>query len=141
MNPMQLARYVSTLSDDPRRKVGAVLVDKQGNNVSTGFNGFPLGHCIEKYADREYRRQHTVHAEVDALCKVQYLAPYHTLYVSFPPCPACMRQIVNAGVVRVICAPADATGMDAEWRWRWIHRFAESVQIARDNGVIIEVEK
>lgn len=40
---MEMAYLVSTWSKDPSSKIGAVCVNRKGQILSTGYNGFPRG--------------------------------------------------------------------------------------------------
>ncbi|MEA3406582.1 MAG: cytidine/deoxycytidylate deaminase family protein [Chloroflexota bacterium] len=114
---LQLAQQVATRSTCLRRHVGAVIVrDKQ--IITTGYNGPPSGlaHCDETGCLRDQlgipsgERQEIcrgLHAEQNAIIQ----AALHgvstkgaTIYVTHQPCITCAKMIINAGIVRVVCA-------------------------------------
>ena len=99
-----LARRVSQWSKDPKAKVGAVLLNRQGWPIALGYNGFPsrIEDDIEKLADAELKNQMVVHAEENALIGAGTRARGGTIYVYGKPiCPRCAVSIIQAGVTRV----------------------------------------
>ena len=61
---INLAKEIATWSKDPRTKVGAVVVGKEGQILSQGYNGFPRGieDREERLNDREQKYRYVVHA-------------------------------------------------------------------------------
>jgi dCMP deaminase len=116
---MQIARDVGTRSTCLRRHVSAVIV-RDKRILSTGYNGAPRGvaHCEEVGCLREKlgipsgQRQEIcrgLHAEQNAIIQ----AALHgvsiegaTIYCTHQPCITCAKMIINAGIVRVVCANA-----------------------------------
>ena len=145
---IELARTVAQWSKDPSTKVGAVLVRPNNSVASTGFNGFPPGHddSPELYADREYKYQHVIHAEVNALNFLRDglgLKPEDegqpalgfTVYTSFPVCPDCMERLGEAGIARVAYPPINGVGKSAEWLREWTNRSVAARMIANRYGI------
>ncbi len=85
--------------------VGAVLVDAQGELLSTGFNRTIIDH------------DPTAHAEIVALRagakQVQnYRLPGASLYVTLEPCAMCLGAMLHARLARVVFgAPDPKTGV------------------------------
>ena len=114
---MQLAHQVATRSTCLRRHVGSVIV-RDKHILATGYNGAPSGleHCDVVGCLREQmgipsgQRQEIcrgLHAEQNAIIQ----AALHgvstkgaTIYVTHQPCITCAKMIINAGIVRVVCA-------------------------------------
>ena len=114
---MRIARQVATRSTCLRRHVGAVVV-KDKRILSTGYNGAPSGlpHCDETSCLRDKlgipsgQRQEIcrgLHAEQNAIIQ----AALHgvsirgsDIYVTHQPCITCAKMIINAGIIRVVCA-------------------------------------
>ena len=101
-----MAKYVSTFSKDPSSQVGAVIV-KGKREISFGFNGFP--ECIpdnpEWYNDRELKLKLVIHAEQNALDKVERRSDLvgASIYVfPYAPCGGCCKSIVASGISRII---------------------------------------
>ena len=114
---MGIARQVATRSTCLRRHVGAVIV-RDKRILSTGYNGAPSGlpHCEvvgclrERLGIPSGERQEIcrgLHAEQNAIIQ----AALHgvsvegaDIYVTHQPCITCAKMIINAGIVRVVCA-------------------------------------
>jgi dCMP deaminase len=104
---LNLAQVVAERGTCPRLKVGTVLV-KEDKIISTGYNGAPRGveHCIEvgcRLVNGHCSR--AVHSEVNSILQ----AAYHgvqtkgsTLYTNYMPCENCTKEIINAGVERIV---------------------------------------
>lgn len=105
---LKLAEEVSTWSKDPRKKIGAVIVGKNGQIISQGYNGFPRGvqDYESRYNDKETKLKYVVHAEANALynalhngMSVEGAAMYvHGLHV----CHECAKAIIQSGINTVI---------------------------------------
>lgn len=114
---VEIARQVATRSTCLRRQVGAVIV-RDKRILSTGYNGAPRGlpHCDvvgclrERLGIPSGQRQEIcrgLHAEQNAIIQ----AALHgvsveggTIYVTHQPCITCAKMVINAGIVRVVCA-------------------------------------
>lgn len=102
-----IARAAAARSTCRRRAVGAVVVDRRGRILSTGYNGSPEGypHCEELCPHPESDPcRWSVHAEINALLFAENREPNKTLYVTTSPCRPCALAIANAGVARVVMA-------------------------------------
>lgn len=115
---MRIAVEVASRATCLRRHVGAVLV-KDNRILSTGYNGSPVGmrHCTEvgclivNRADEDgSTKEHcirTVHAEENSIL---YAAKHgvstegSTLYITAGVCVACAKNLINAGVKRIVYA-------------------------------------
>ena len=127
---MGLARAVQAGADCLGSRVGAVLV-RDNRVVSTGFNGTPTGfaNCTEGgcvrcrdsdlhargRGDEATDREHTsgrgldrcicVHAEQNAFLTAARFGTRvegATLYTTLSPCFGCLKEAIQAGVVRVV---------------------------------------
>ena len=113
---LNIALAVSTRADCTRRKVGAVLVDKNHRIISTGFNGAPPSApgCLTKNACPRgqatpeeipplspYGTCISVHAEANAII---FAEPEEregtTLYITCAPCTDCHQLILAVGIKR-----------------------------------------
>lgn len=136
---MELARLVATWSKDPSTKVGAILVKPNNTVGGTGFNGFAPGadDSPALYADRAYKYQHVIHAEVNAI-NFSGTAKGATVYTSFPACPNCVRYAIQAGVARIVQPPLPTAGRSAEWVEEWRRNGQTAYRDARENGLLLE---
>lgn len=114
---LQLAKQISTWSQDLHTQVGAVIVTPTSEVASTGYNGFPRGTRDEEQRyERPAKYLYTEHAERNAI----YNAARNgvalngcTIYVetSEPadmlgcPCIDCSRAIIQSGIVAVVHRP------------------------------------
>ncbi len=125
-----------------RRRFGAIIV-RDDEIVATGYNGAPrgrqnctdLGRCTRKSlnipAGERYELCRSVHAEANAIISAArrdmlggtlYLvgrdAATGAYYPQTTPCAMCRRQIINAGIRKVVCrtGPDEYTVTDVdEW--------------------------
>lgn len=112
---MDITRVVAERSTCLRRKVGATLV-KEKRLLTTGYNGAPRGlaHCSEVGCLREaygvpsgerHELCRGTHAEQNAIVQAALYGVAiegATLYCTHRPCSACVKMIINAGIVRIV---------------------------------------
>lgn len=111
---LDVAHVIARRGTCSRLHVGAVVA-VDGRICATGYNGAPhgLSHCDHPPDESEPRAADaatcttSVHAEANAVA----FAARHgvsiegaTLYGTHTPCVHCAMLLVNAGVVRVVCA-------------------------------------
>lgn len=104
---LDLAQEVSSLSKDPSTKVGCVLVGKNNNIISTGFNKFPKGvdYTKERLDVKQEKYRFVIHAEESALLnalKQGSQVKGATAYVTHSPCNHCQALMAEAGVETVV---------------------------------------
>lgn len=111
----EIARKISSWSSDTT-KVGAVAVDDQGRIIQTGFNDFPPG-----VLDKDYRRERPTkymfmsHAEENIVAyAARKVLQGSTIFLNLHPCSSCARQIITAGVKKIIINPVITTKMPIE---------------------------
>lgn len=117
---MEMAELASKRATCIRRKVGAILV-RDNQVLSTGYNGAPRGlenccdlnECLRQTLNVPSGEKHelcrAVHAENNAItqCAVNGVScKGATLYVTTSPCVMCLKQIINAGIVKIIASDA-----------------------------------
>ena len=137
---LDMVDLVSTWSRDPSTKVGAVIVDKQNNVRSVGYNGFPRNvddNKMERWEDRPTKYKFVEHAERNAI----YAAARHgtpiegcKMYLGWYPCADCARAIIQVGIKRVIIDGRKYDGT-SERDERW----AEDFRIAKEMFTEAEV--
>jgi dCMP deaminase len=119
------AFWIACKSKDPRTQVGAVIIAADNDPISTGYNGPPKR--INDSAinwDRPDKYPFIIHAEDNAIKrakKKQAVLLGSTLYVTGPPCRACMLDIVEAEIARVVffrpkLEPGSMLNDDSEWK-------------------------
>lgn len=110
MSPLKfvgVAQAMAALSKDPRTRVGAVVVDDDGNILVTGYNGFPRGVLDdpERYRDREQKLRLIAHAEANCIAQAARsgirLLGACLVVTELYPCADCAKLIIQAGIKRV----------------------------------------
>jgi len=99
----KVAEEISKTSEDPYKKVGAVILNQNGRVLSTGYNGLIQNKNVNKkfWVNRDKRRQYMIHAEVNALsCVSRYDDPY-SIYVTLLPCGYCANLIACYNIKEV----------------------------------------
>ncbi len=117
---LRVALFNARLSNDPRTKVGAILVGPDGDTFADGCNHFPPGiaETPERLNDREMKLRLIVHAEMDAiLAAARYSIPTKgsTLYLAAtdnsgatfggPPCVRCLVHVIQSGIQEIVSLP------------------------------------
>ena len=142
---LRVAREVSLWSKDPSTKVGAVIVGKNRDIVSTGYNGIPRG-CrddIPEWHQRPLKYMAYEHGERNSVLNAARRGASTegcTLYgwwdaIFGPPCADCARAIIQAGIVRVILKPGDLD--PAKWTDRWRESAEMSAAMLTQAGVVV----
>ncbi len=114
---LDVAKLASEWSKDPNAKVGAVIVDTQGQIAGVGYNGFPkmVEDSAERLEDTAVKLELVVHAEVNAILGAGARARGGTIYVfGKPVCARCAGSIIQSGIARVIATPPQEN-TDSKW--------------------------
>ena len=101
---INLAESASTRSEDPFKKVGCAIFNKEGRLLSLGYNGLQPKQKIKNnfWKDRNERRKFIIHAETNALsCITRYDNPY-LLVTTLLPCSTCAVNIAAFGIKKII---------------------------------------
>lgn len=113
---LSIARKWASFSKDPNTRVGAIIVNVHGRQLSAGFNGLPTGVedrlCRMSRVDRE-KDLWTCHAEENAITAAAADGiPLRgsTMFSTHLPCPRCSGMIIGAGLV---CVVVDGESEDA----------------------------
>jgi dCMP deaminase len=116
---LQIAEVVATRATCRRRLVGAVLLDRRGHILSTGYNGPAMGmpHCGDAQDGRSSHLAcqgaempsgtgldvcQAIHAEQNALLQCRDVGAVYTCCVTVSPCVACVKMLMNTGCQRVV---------------------------------------
>jgi dCMP deaminase len=97
-----------------KKKVGAVIIDKNNNVLSSGYNGQPRGypHCDDAYpCDAFFNPKiscNAIHAEINALIRCLDVDKAHAIFVTEKPCDKCMLAIRNT-FIEYVYYPDDLT--------------------------------
>lgn len=148
---MKMAIAMSELSRANRRKVGAIIVSKEDQVISQGFNGTPKGFdnvcedvicnctCCEKNGEMSVEncigcpfctlktKKEVLHAETNAISKcAKYISSTNgaTLYVTLSPCIDCAKMIIQSDIARVVYLDE--------------YRETEGIDFLKECGIIVE---
>jgi len=122
-----IAKEIAKLSKDKSTQVGALVIDDDGNLLSTGFNGFPRGVLDHefRYADRSIKLKYISHAESNAIAQAARngvrLKGSNLLLTALYPCENCAKLIIQAGIKRIY---APVMGNEANRQWHEEKRYS-----------------
>ena len=110
-----LSHTIKLKSKDKYTQIGVVIVGKDHEIVSTGYNSFPRG-IDDTMSERQERPEKYFwfeHAERNAIynaARIGVSTKGTTMYLSCGiPCADCARGIINAGITRIFCERQNIT--------------------------------
>ena len=117
------AERVATMSKDRSTKVGAVIVSKDQNIITIGYNGFPRGVDDERseWHERPTKYSVVVHAELNAIINAARKGDPTkgaTLYFNYQPipCSGCTGAIIQAGIDTIVGPDIPFPGKGEQWK-------------------------
>ena len=138
-----LAHTVKLKSKDDNTQIGAIIVGKDKEIVSTGYNSFPRG--IDDFKKERQEKPEKYfwfeHAERNAIynaARIGVSTKGTTMYLSCGiPCADCARGIINAGIARIFCERGGGATVikwaeSAERSWEMLEEAGVSVQFYDD---------
>lgn len=132
------ARYISSYSQDPSTKVGAVITEPYNDwgggkfIVSRGYNGFPqkIRDDEERLNNRELKYKYTIHGEMNALHFARPNLTGCSLYTwPFQPCDKCAPHIIQRGIDKVYAPYSDEE--------RWLDSFISAAEMFKEARVLL----
>ena len=134
-----IAQQVKEKSKDERTKVGAVIVGKDKEIVSTGYNSFPRG-IVDNRPERQERPEKYYwfeHAERNAIynaARIGVSTKGCTMYLTCGiPCADCARGIINAGISRIFVTRAQGPTSQ-----KWQDSAERSLEMFEEAGVSVQ---
>lgn len=123
---IQMAREMSTISKANRKKVGAVLLTKNGV-ILPGVNGQPAGWDNACEDENGNTKTTVIHAETNCILKaakegVSIIGA--TIYVTLSPCNTCSAMLAQSGIARIV--------YDEEYR------DPSGIHLLLENGILIQ---
>lgn len=99
---ISLAKNIANRSHDTKYKVGCVITNKDNTKVlAFGYNGDE--HKGSNTRDSlESGCSGFIHAEENALIKLNYDEPYKKVYLTHSPCKMCAKKLINAKVNEIL---------------------------------------
>jgi len=125
---LDLAQHYASWSKDSTQ-VGCVVVNPQSQSqLSQGYNGPPRGVAddVPERRERPAKYLYSSHAEENCVswaAREGISLKGATIYVTFCPCAACARMIIQSGIREVVMLPANEAVAE---------RWADSFRAARD---------
>jgi len=116
-----IAEQVKLKSKDESTQVGAVIVGKGHEILSTGYNSFPRGldDSRPERQERPHKYPYFEHAERNAIYNAArngVKLKGSTIYItSGLPCEDCARGIINSGIKKVYCKRECTTKNTEKW--------------------------
>jgi dCMP deaminase len=133
-----IAHAVKIKSKDNNTKIGAVIVGKTNEIISTGYNSFPKGidDNVKERQERPEKYYWFSHAEQNAIinaARVGVSTDNSIMYMTCAiPCTECAKAIINAGIVEIFCERPDP-----EMEVRWGNHTERSIVMFKEAGVKI----
>lgn len=98
---IELAKYVSRWSRDPKCRVGAVITGRDKRRLCIGVNGVAPGMPDQTIMRRGDKNQFILHAERNALDNAHFDVEGGTLYTTKALCCQCASSVMSRGISRV----------------------------------------
>jgi len=132
-----IAEQVKLKSKDQSTQIGAVIVGKDNEIRSTGYNSFPRG--LDDYKPERQERPEKYywfeHAERNAIYNAARMGtPLDgtTIYLtSGLPCADCARAIINSGIKTVYCKSVCTT----KNKDKWVESQSKALEMLKECGV------
>lgn len=147
---MTMVYLVASKSKDERTKIGAVIVGKNKEICSTGYNGFVRGLDDtnlerQKKGEKQYWFEH---AERNAIYNATLIGASLSgcvMYTQGIPCMDCARGVIQSGIKEVVIDKKWITNYSKEFLERdrrSIEMFKETgVELRRHNPSYVNIEK
>lgn len=119
---LNIAEQVKLKSKDQSTQIGSVIVGKDNEILSTGYNSFPRGlnDNIPERQERPEKYLYFEHSERNAIynaARIGVSLRDSTIYLtSGLPCMDCSRAIINSGIKTVYCKKVCTTKNVEMWR-------------------------
>ncbi len=134
---LSMAQVHSELSKDTT-KVGCVIVGRNDEVRTTGYNGLPRG-AQDDVPDRLVRPEKYLwyeHAERNAIynaARIGVPLSGSTAYTTLHPCMDCTRALIQSGIKRVVTYKPDLIKYES-----WVDQFEKSRTLFHECGVKLE---
>jgi dCMP deaminase len=135
-----IAEQVKEKSKDNNTKIGAVIVGKDKEILTTGYNSFPRG-LNDELSERQERPEKYFwfeHAERNAIynaARIGVSLKESTVYLtSGLPCMDCARGLIQSGVKKIVCKQNCTT----KNKDKWLEQQERSLILFSECGVEVE---
>lgn len=134
------AKHKAEWSKDPSTKVGAVIVGKHNQIISSGFNGFPRGidDSPERLNVREEKYKFVVHAEMNAIFNSSLsgvsLDGTSLFIYGLPVCSECAKGVIQTGIKDVYML------FPKEVKPSWKESFKTTMEMFFEAGITYQIK-
>lgn len=134
-----IAHQVKLKSKDKYTQIGAVVVGKDNQIVSTGYNSFPRGidDTLDIRQERPEKYYWFEHAERNSLYNAALIGVSTkgcTMYLTCGiPCSDCSRGIINSGISKIVCERVGGAVGNL-----WDEHAKRSLEMFNEAGVVID---
>jgi dCMP deaminase len=136
---INIAEQVKLKSKDNKTQIGVVIVGKDNEIVSTGYNSFPRGidDNIDERQERPEKYFWFEHAERNAIynaARIGVSTLGTTMYMTCGlSCADCARGIINAGISKIVLRKGKGANNQ-----KWQESAERSVQMFKEAGIVVE---
>ena len=136
---INIAEQVKLKSKDKRTQIGVVVVGKDNEIVSTGYNSFARGinDNLDERQERPEKYYWFEHAERNSIynaARIGVSTLGTTMYMTCGmSCSDCARAIINSGISKIVLRKGKGAKGD-----KWNESSIRSIQMFKEAGVIVE---
>lgn len=136
-----IVRTVKLKSKDQHTQIGALIVGKDNEIVSTGYNSFPRGIAddVNERQERPEKYYWFEHAERNAIynaARIGVSTKDCTMYLTCGiPCADCARGIINSGIAKIVCELDSSFGARGDM---WDEHAKRSLIMFEEAGVEVQ---
>ena len=99
---MNFTKEIAKRSVDAKYKIACVIINEDNTRVlSVGYNGDEHGGSNERES-MDTGGSGFIHAEENALIKLDYSEQYKKVYITHSPCKSCAKKLIQAKVNEII---------------------------------------
>lgn len=136
---INIAQQIKLKSKDQKTQIGVVIVGKDNEIVSTGYNSFPRGinDDLQERQERPEKYYWFEHAERNAIynaARIGVSTLNTTMYMTCDiSCADCARGIINAGITKVVFSKSNKP-----WNKVWQDSAERSIQMFEEAGIDVK---
>lgn len=136
---INIAQQIKLKSKDQKTQIGVVIVGKDNEIVSTGYNSFPRGinDDLQERQERPEKYYWFEHAERNAIynaARIGVSTLNTTMYMTCDiSCADCARGIINAGITKVVFCKSNKP-----WNKVWQDSAERSIRMFEEAGIDVK---
>jgi len=136
---INIAQQIKLKSKDQKTQIGVVIVGKDNEIVSTGYNSFPRGinDNLQERQERPEKYYWFEHAERNAIynaVRIGVSTLGTTMYMTCDiSCADCARGIINAGISKIVFSKSNKP-----WNTIWKESAERSIQMFKEAGIDVK---